>query len=146
MEKKVFTVQINEETLDKLKLFYSERIAKSSEKNVRYEVKSPTLTIKIYTTLKVVFTGIDAYENALIWGYEDSVFKTTENHMGSDEVGTGDFFGPITVVATYVKKEDIPDTVELIEKFNISPIKKTHDFREQKKRTKMFCKLKGRLI
>ena len=24
--------------------------------------------------------------------------------IGSDEVGTGDFFGPITVVAAYVKK------------------------------------------
>lgn len=107
MEKKVFSVQINEETLDKLKLFYSERIAKSSEKNVRYEVKSPTLTIKIYNTLKVVFTGIDAYENALIWGYEDTVFKCLDNHMGSDEVGTGDYFGPVCVCAAYVKAEDI---------------------------------------
>ena len=52
----------------------------------------------------------------------------------------------LVVKNNYVKKEDIPDTVELIEKFNKSPIKKTHDFREQKKRTKMFCKLKGRLI
>ena len=28
--------------------------------------------------------------------------------VGSDEVGTGDYFGPIVVTATYVKKEDIP--------------------------------------
>jgi len=35
-----------------------------------------------------------------------------------------------------VKKEDIKETLELIEKFIISPIKKTHDFREQKKRIK----------
>jgi ribonuclease HIII len=33
--------------------------------------------------------------------------------IGSDEVGTGDFFGPITVVAAYVKKEDIPLLKEL---------------------------------
>ena len=33
--------------------------------------------------------------------------------IGSDEVGTGDFFGPITVVAAYVRKEDIPLMKEL---------------------------------
>ncbi len=33
--------------------------------------------------------------------------------IGSDEVGTGDFFGPITVVAAYVKKENIPLLQEL---------------------------------
>lgn len=33
--------------------------------------------------------------------------------VGSDEVGTGDYFGPITVVATYVSKEHIPLLREL---------------------------------
>ena len=113
MEKRIFSVQITEETLDKLKLYYSERITKSTEKYVRYEVKSPTLTIKVYNTLKVVFDGIDAYENALIWGYEDTVYKCLDNHMGSDEVGTGDYFGPVCVCAAYVKGEDIKWLTEL---------------------------------
>ena len=30
------------------------------------------------------------------------------NSVGSDEVGTGDFFGPIVVTASYVNKKDIP--------------------------------------
>ena len=29
------------------------------------------------------------------------------NSIGSDEVGTGDYFGPIVVTATYVEKENI---------------------------------------
>src|SRR5690606_19535890 len=33
--------------------------------------------------------------------------------IGSDEVGTGDYFGPITVVAAFVKKEQIPLLKEL---------------------------------
>ena len=33
--------------------------------------------------------------------------------IGSDEVGTGDYFGPIVVTAAYVKKEDIPFLEEL---------------------------------
>lgn len=48
----------------------------------------------------------------------------------------------LVVKNNYVKKEDISDTIELIEKFDISPIKKSHDFREQKKRTKVIYKYK----
>ena len=123
MEKKIFSVQISEETLDKLKLYYSERITKSSERYVRYEVKSPTLVVKIYDSLKVVFSGTDAYENALIWGYEDTVYKCLDNHMGSDEVGTGDYFGPVCVCAAYVKKEDI----KWLEELGINDSKKLSD-------------------
>ena len=35
------------------------------------------------------------------------------NSVGSDEVGTGDYFGPIVVTASYVKKEDVPYLKEL---------------------------------
>ena len=35
------------------------------------------------------------------------------NTIGSDEVGTGDYFGPIVVTATYVTKDDIPFLEEL---------------------------------
>lgn len=33
--------------------------------------------------------------------------------IGSDEVGTGDFFGPMVVTASYVKKEDVDFLLEL---------------------------------
>lgn len=33
--------------------------------------------------------------------------------IGSDEVGTGDFFGPIVVTATFVSKENIDFLTEL---------------------------------
>ena len=35
------------------------------------------------------------------------------NTIGSDEVGTGDYFGPIVVTASYVEKENIPFLEEL---------------------------------
>ena len=35
------------------------------------------------------------------------------NSVGSDEVGTGDYFGPIVVTASYVKREDISFLKEL---------------------------------
>jgi len=41
-----------------------------------------------------------------------------------------------------VKKEEISETLELVEKFEISPIKKTHDFRKQRKRIKLIRRYK----
>ena len=37
----------------------------------------------------------------------------TNTQLGSDEVGTGDFFGPISVVATLLTKQDIQEIKEL---------------------------------
>lgn len=48
--------------------------------------------------------------------------------IGSDEVGTGDFFGPVVVTATYVQKQNVDFLLELgvkdSKKFSDSEIKK----------------------
>ncbi len=43
----------------------------------------------------------------------DTGFKYIDDQIGSDEVGTGDFFGPICVVAALVKKTDLKRLKEL---------------------------------
>ena len=88
--------------------------------------------ITLYESGKVMFQGISADIDANIWidlerklnnriidiktGKEkkDSKEKTNKyrkfdnyNTIGSDEVGTGDYFGPIVVTATFVSKENI---------------------------------------
>ena len=45
------------------------------------------------------------------------------NSIGSDEVGTGDFFGPIVVCASYVGKDDI----SFLEKLGVKDSKKMND-------------------
>ncbi len=45
------------------------------------------------------------------------------NAIGSDEVGTGDFFGPMVVTATFVKKEDIA----FLENLGVKDSKKMSD-------------------
>ena len=45
------------------------------------------------------------------------------NAIGSDEVGTGDYFGPIVVTASYVNRENIPFLVDL----NVKDSKKLSD-------------------
>ena len=68
----------------------------------QYCIKYDSCTIIIYDSGKIMFQG----KNAGI--YADTFFpETTEDlpQAGSDEVGTGDFFGPICVCAAYVNRE-----------------------------------------
>ena len=55
---------------------------------------------------------------------KDSIYHNCSS-VGSDEVGTGDYFGPIVVTATYVSK----DNVKYLEDLGIRDSKKlTDDF------------------
>lgn len=90
--------------------------------------------VTLYESGKVVFQGIDADlasdywietekinsgNNALI-EKKDKDKKDDEktlpiriNSIGSDEVGTGDYFGPIVVTSAYVSKENIDFLLDL---------------------------------
>lgn len=75
-----------------------------------YQIKTEDCVITAYESGKVVFQG----EGADYYGDScDSTPKAAaQKHdiypqCGSDEVGTGDYFGPITVCACCVKHEDI---------------------------------------
>jgi ribonuclease HIII len=74
--------------------------------------------------IKALFQGLEAEGEARIWdpkAIPNPVFRTDRfpklipvivrqsfPQIGSDEVGTGDFFGPICVCAAYVRSEDLP--------------------------------------
>lgn len=53
--------------------------------------------------------------------FEKKVYQS--NSIGSDEVGTGDYFGPIVVTAAYVSKENIP----FLEELGVKDSKKLND-------------------
>ncbi|MBV7506048.1 ribonuclease HIII [Bacillus sp. sid0103] len=98
-----------------------------------FAAKTSACMITAYKSGKVLFQGNDSEREASKWGSatvspnkhaSSSKPKSTAKGdlpigisqmsvIGSDEVGTGDFFGPITVVAAYVKKENIPLLKEL---------------------------------
>ena len=99
--------------------------------------------ITLYESGKVMFQGISADIDANMWkdleGHFndrdiDSEMKTKDNKendktyyyydaIGSDEVGTGDYFGPIIVTATLVDKS----TRKLLEDLKIMDSKKMTD-------------------
>ncbi|MCM3669842.1 ribonuclease HIII [Mesobacillus maritimus] len=105
-----------------------------------FAAKTPSCAITAYKSGKVLFQGKDGEIEAAKWGdasLSQSKPKTDKrpsgSHLptnfasmsviGSDEVGTGDFFGPITVVAAYVKKEDI----ELLKELGVQDSKNLKD-------------------
>jgi len=96
--------------------------------------------VTLYTSGKAVFQGNDAdiasdywietekinSGKAIVTNSDDKSKKTLKaeekkensiyhnvNSVGSDEVGTGDYFGPIVVTSTYVTKEDVQFLDEL---------------------------------
>ena len=123
MDKTIFSVQIPEKNIQKFLAFYNDRVQESDEEFVLYNIRMPECNIKVYNSWKVVFSGTAAYEEALLWGYQDNSWKVFTTHIGSDEVGTGDYFGPVCVCAAYVKEEDI----EWLNELGVNDSKKIKD-------------------
>lgn len=128
----VFT--LNNNTKMKMIEYYQDKLRPKTPPYAVFQAEEAGTVITLYTSNKVMFQGENAKEDALLWqefnkgndviseimnedkeeGYknkEDSNCITLPSDItsiGSDEVGTGDYFGPIVVTASYVKKEDIP--------------------------------------
>lgn len=99
--------------------------------------------ITLYESGKLMFQGTSADIDANIWidlekklnkriinidGTEEKEKKVDEsimnlNTIGSDEVGTGDFFGPIVVTATYVETKNF----EFLKEIGVKDSKKLTD-------------------
>jgi ribonuclease HIII len=116
-----------------MKDYYQNNLLNKNLPGSIFAAKTPACMITAYKSGKVMFQGGDCESEASKWGSSASVASKKPaaakgkfvakgdlplgigqmSAIGSDEVGTGDFFGPITVVAAYVKKEDIPLLKEL---------------------------------
>ncbi|KGM44883.1 ribonuclease HIII [Neobacillus niacini] len=113
--------------INKMKSYYEGKLLDKTPPGSVFAAKTSGSMITAYKSGKVLFQGSGSEAEAGRWGVADakapSKSKAAKGHLpegfsswsviGSDEVGTGDFFGPITVVAAYVRKEDIPLLKEL---------------------------------
>lgn len=107
------TIIVSDEKIKKMKEFYQDFMQEVNNPYLVFSAKIDGCVINLYTSNKCTFQGQYAEDEALIWqDIEDEVsineWKVRVNHLGSDEVGTGDFFGPIVVCACYIEEEDIP--------------------------------------
>jgi ribonuclease HIII len=90
---------------------YGKHVVASKVPHINGIISLEDCVITIYTTGSIVFQGKAAREHFLEW---QSIFNESfRAHIGSDEVGTGDFFGPVVVCAAYVSTELEPTLLAL---------------------------------
>ncbi|WP_174729666.1 ribonuclease HIII [Mesobacillus harenae] len=114
----------------RMKDYYQNYLQPSSPPGSVFAAKTPACAITAYKSGKVLFQGNSSETESAKWAGTANAPKAKSkvpaetaaslpanigslSVIGSDEVGTGDYFGPITVVAAYVKKEDIQLLKEL---------------------------------
>ena len=125
------TIQVNPELKDKIVNFYRSIQKENKGQYILFFGQNSDLTITVYSSkkedkFKVFFIGENALKEAQKWDENAAVLEAKsekapskacweklDNQIGSDEVGTGDFFGPICVCAAYVRKSDIKRLKEL---------------------------------
>jgi len=101
-----------------------------------FQVKDYDCVTTLYESGKVMFQGIGADIEASYWIEQERVLNNNiidtkgkdkkeketkeekkifinDSSVGSDEVGTGDYFGPLVVTASYVSKDNISYLEEL---------------------------------
>lgn len=122
-------LQKSPEEIRKMKEYYSKFLIEKLPPGSVFAAKTPSCAITAYQSGKVLFQGKHGENEAAKWGAataasaKKSPASVPGAHLpkniaemsiiGSDEVGTGDYFGPITVVAVYVRRQDIPVLKEL---------------------------------
>lgn len=118
-------IQPSESTIKAIKQHYSNQQSMKLGPGMKFSAILPDVRITIYNSGKVMFQGGGATRESEKW--QDSSKGTEPSSVssllpdgfnqlsviGSDETGTGDFFGPITVAACYIPADKIPLAVEL---------------------------------
>ena len=84
----------------------------------KWQLKPENCVITCYISGKTVFQGKDAnvYAAAFMQGQDEIPNTATTNQYpqaGSDEVGTGDYFGPVCVCASYVTQDNVDFLIKL---------------------------------
>ena len=121
-------IRVNEKTKEKMIKYYEDKKRDKVIPYVVFQAVDNDTVVTMYESGKVMFQGKSADVDAAMWIEMSGVEKMQKekkeqakadikyyncSSIGSDEVGTGDYFGPIVVTASFVKKEDIPFLEEL---------------------------------
>ena len=129
-------IRVNDEIKEKMIEYYKDKRRDKVIPYVVFQAEEEDTVITMYESGKVMFQGTSADVDAAMWGVqlENTKEKKEERKkadlkyyncsaVGSDEVGTGDYFGPIVVTACYVSKNDI----KFLEELGVGDSKKIDD-------------------
>lgn len=131
------TVKVNDKTKKQMIEYFEDLKREKTPDYAIFQAVDGDTVVTLYNSGKAVFQGRDADLASQFWietekintgsvdftnsdnkKKEKSKDVTTNKYMyinsvGSDEVGTGDYFGPIVVSSSYVKKDDVNYLKEL---------------------------------
>jgi ribonuclease HIII len=101
--------------LEKMRNHYASDITGHLPAGALFVAKRSGCTITAYRSGKVLFQGKEAEQEAAKWMKQSDKKETpisqprlaAASAIGSDEVGTGDYFGPVVVTAAYVAKDQM---------------------------------------
>lgn len=136
------TLKVSDNTKEKMVEYFEDKKRPKTPPYAVFQADEADTVITLYESGKVVFQGISADIDANMWKEMERHLNPTKkvemtnsedkkkdkkekettkidpkiyysNSIGSDEVGTGDYFGPIVVTSAFITKEDIPFLEEL---------------------------------
>ncbi|MDD5826460.1 MAG: ribonuclease HIII [Bacilli bacterium] len=134
MQQTTITLKVCEETKRQMMDFFIDLKREKTPPYAVFQAKDGDTVVTLYESGKAVFQGKDADLASAFWIETEKINNgsavTTDsrekekkkvekilpiriNSIGSDEVGTGDYFGPVVVTASYVSKDNIDFLLDL---------------------------------
>lgn len=118
------TIKVSQEQLNIMLDYYSGYLIYNDSPHTIAKAKLEKSVITFYATNTVLFQGVDETNEYNIWAnkFNMTQIKTeTPNYsvyenmtaIGCDEVGTGDYFGPIVVCSAFVRSNQISELKKL---------------------------------
>lgn len=143
-------IKVDEETKNKMIEYYKDKKRDKTPPYAIFQAQEEDTIITLYNSGKCMFQGTSAFVDANMWKVQKENDEKDTNKIdylnttsvGSDEVGTGDYFGPIVVTASLVKKEDI----EFLKKLGCTDSKKITDDKIKKIAPEIIKKIKYKSI
>ncbi|HET7628255.1 MAG TPA: ribonuclease HIII [Bacillales bacterium] len=119
-------LKCSKQTLERMKAHYGPYIQSKKPGASLFFAKPPGCAVTAYLSGKVLFQGKTCETEAARWQGESTAAKkkaptagdtrwlppknlATLSVIGSDEVGTGDYFGPMTVTAAFIASDQLKE-------------------------------------
>ena len=138
-------IRVDDETKKLMDNFYQDMKREKTPPYDIFQADTGDTIVTLYQSGKAMFQGVSADIESSMWESikkdksdidyfidtpkkeikkeEEISIPINISSVGSDEVGTGDYYGPIVVTASYVNKDNIP----FLEKLGVKDSKKLSD-------------------
>lgn len=118
---KHYTISVSQQELEKLQQVYQYHSIEASNPYLLFQAVHNDIEILAYKTGKVLLQGTEVTPELI--AIKQHLNREDYAAIGSDEVGTGDVFGPVVVCSLYASSEDI----EYLESLNVRDSKNMTD-------------------